>query len=835
MMEEYIIGQLDAIFYENPSNLYKVIRIQVEDSGSHLFSDDSIILTGQFPSLRFETSYQFYGQFVTHPKYGEQFAVSRYQAKEHASAKSLVQYLSSRIFTGIGSKTAENIVGALGTSAIDQILENPDVLDTIQGFPKKRKDSFIKILQEQEGTERIYLQLTQWGFTMGLAEKIFKTYEFSTLDLLQENPYRLVLDIEGIGFVRADQMAEAMGFEPDSKFRILAALYWVLREVSYQNGDTYMTQEECKEAARLLLEKARNFLIEDNLLEEALDLAILQERIIQIEDLVLLPSLFYAEKGIADSLKRIFDLQSTTYFEPEKLDAALEEISQKNEISYDQVQLKAMKIAINHPISIITGGPGTGKTTLVKGIIDLHLTLEDETNHDILLAAPTGRAAKRLSEMTGRPASTIHRLLGFTMENDGQADPFMAEERELEGSLLIIDEMSMVDTWLMNLLLKAIPYQMKIILVGDQDQLPSVGPGKVFADFIQSNIIQTIRLEKIYRQENESSIIDLAHTIRLGQVPSNLMDRKVDRSFIPCQDDQVIEVVSQIVERASNKDFTLQDFQVLAPMYKGQAGINRLNQALQSRLNPSQAGRREIEHFASVYRVGDKVLQLVNDSERDVYNGDMGIISAIFKDDETESGQEEIIVRFDDKELTYKKTELDQITLAYACSIHKAQGSEYPLIILPMVKSYGRMLRKNLLYTAVTRAKSRLVLVGNPNSFAHAIQTEERERNTLLPDLLHHHFDGTMSQNKETELAEKSDKQLNSTHILLDMEKKAFLHKEEREQVSSEVLFQLNEQSRQDEIQEGDTYQLTKKNIDLIDPMIGMDGVNPYEMKKQKY
>ena len=566
-----------------------------------------------------------------------------------------------------------------------------------------------------------------------------------------------------------------------------------------------------KKNGRKLLESSRRYLISDELLERAVELAVQNEQLIRLVDNLMIPSLYYAELNIVKKIDNYYQYEQIERFEEDEIDEAIEEVVKISGINYDESQRQALKTSIQSPISVITGGPGTGKTTLIKGIILLHSILHDYDleqatkkvdENPVLLAAPTGRAAKRMQETTGLPASTIHRLIGFN--RDSQVDEFYAAE--LEGSLLIVDEMSMVDTWLMNWLVQAIPYHLQVVLVGDKDQLPSVGPGKVFSDLIESDVLPVLRLEKIYRQAQNSTIIDLAHKIRQGILPDDFLMKQHDRSFIQAPAQQIGHVVQQIIVAAKKKGFDATNLQVLAPMYKGPAGINALNTLLQELLNPPKPRKREINHFDSVFRVGDKVLQLVNNSEDGVYNGDIGRIESIHFKKETASKVEEITVSFDNVELVYKKSDLDQLTLAYCTSIHKAQGSEYPLVILPLVDMFSRLLQKDILYTAITRAQSSLIMLGNPDSFYKAVTSEKEPRKTFLRDLLMVQFDKEASEDEDDEAEEQTKEEEPSQQT------------PEAEAIQMELEEQIEE-----------PLELTEATINQIDPMINMDGVTPYD------
>ena len=810
--EELVVGVVEAIFFENPSNFYKVVRISVDQDETDLLLDEELVITGMFASLHLDTEYQFFGKLTNHPKYGEQFAVTRYQQKAPTSYEGLVDYLSSSRFKGIGKVLAERIVDELGQDAIDTIISDSNALKDVTGLSKAKAEDLREGLLRHQGTERIFMQLSEWGFGPALSDKIYRAYESETITLIKENPYKLIEDVDGIGFNKADELAEQLDFDAEDINRIVAGIYVSVLELSNSDGDTYVPEEVAKKNGRKLLESSRRYLISDELLERAVELAVQNEQLMRLVDNLMIPSLYYAELNIVKKIDNYYQYEQIERFEEDEIDEAIEEVVKISGINYDESQRQALKTSIQSPISVITGGPGTGKTTLIKGIILLHSILHDYDleqatkkvdENPVLLAAPTGRAAKRMQETTGLPASTIHRLIGYN--RDSQVDEFYAAE--LDGSLLIVDEMSMVDTWLMNWLVQAIPYHLQVVLVGDKDQLPSVGPGKVFSDLIESDVLPVLRLEKIYRQAQNSTIIDLAHKIRQGFLPEDFLMKQHDRSFIQAPAQQIGHVVQQIIVAAKKKGFDATNLQVLAPMYKGPAGINALNTLLQELLNPPKPKKREINHFDSVFRVGDKVLQLVNNSEDGVYNGDIGRIEAIHFKKETASKVEEITVSFDNVELIYKKSDLDQLTLAYCTSIHKAQGSEYPLVILPLVDMYSRLLQKDILYTAITRAQSSLIMLGNPDSFYKAVTSEKEPRKTFLRDLLMVQFEKKASEDKEDESEENSKVEDKSSH-----------QNPESEAIQMELEEQIEE-----------SLELKEATINQIDPMINMDGVTPYD------
>lgn len=827
MSEEYLVGDIEAIYFENPSNFYKVVRITVDIEESTCQDYDAIVITGYFPNLQFETTYQFYGQMTRHPKYGEQFAVSHYQQITPTSKQGLIEYLSGPKFKGVGPVLAERIVDKLGEDALSLIASDRSVLDGIPGLKKAVADQMYEQIHENEGSENALMHLSQWGFGPALAEKIYRRYEANAIELLKENPYRLVEDIEGIGFRRADQLAEQLGFPADADERIIAAIYEAVQDLTFQNGDTYVDEAEALLLARTILENGRSVLIDDALLQKGLHLAVAGEHLQALDNTLLLPSVYYAELNTANQIERYLKYEQVDVFSDDAIHQAMDQLMSESMTPYDTIQQQTLMSTLKSPMTIITGGPGTGKTTLVKGIIRLYqlLTADVDTDKEdaisensglILLAAPTGRAAKRMQETTGLNATTIHRLIGFNRESD-QTDFF---SEELEGSLLIIDEMSMVDVWLMNWLMQAIPYHMRVVFVGDQDQLPSVGPGRVFADLIEANVIPVQSLEKIYRQEEDSTIVPLAHTVRQGYLPNNFLSKTHDRTFIRADAQQIGTAVSQIVHHAIASGFNKTDIQILAPKYKGPGGINEINQLLQEQLNPPKRGKREMTYFDRVFRVGDRVLQLVNDTDRGVFNGDIGYIEMIMTKEETDSKMAEMVVMFDDREMTYQASELGQLTLAYCMSIHKSQGSEYPLIIIPLVDKYSRLLRKDILYTAITRASDRLILIGDPESFHIAVTKEQPPRKTLLKELLEVKM---KKMNVSAEDAVESDSnKLTKKEVAT---KETTIKKEPINQLTEDNTASTNDATSH----LNEPEQLTLDNVNHIDPMIGMEKLTPWE------
>ncbi|OIK17021.1 hypothetical protein BIV60_01725 [Bacillus sp. MUM 116] len=738
---KFVKGKHLVTIFHNEQNLYTVLRIRVEETNDQ-YEDKEAVITGYFPKIHEQETYIFYGEFKEHPKFGLQFHTNHFRKDIPQTEQGVIAYLSSEMFKGIGKKTAENIVKTLGENAISKILNQPSLLDSIPKLPPDKAKLLYDTLMEHQGLEQVMVALNQYGFGPQLSMRIYQAYKETTLDIIQKNPYKLVEDIEGIGFGRADELGYQNGISGNHPDRIKAACLYTLENESMQTGHVYIHAKDLLETVKSLLEENKRDQIEfSDISNEAIKLEE-EGKIIGEEQRIYLPSLYFAEKGLVTSINRI--LGQTEYkdqFPESEFLLSLGNLEERLGVEYAPSQREAIQTALMAPMLILTGGPGTGKTTVIKGIVELYaelhgcsLEIKDYHKKDepfpFLLAAPTGRAAKRMSESTGLPAVTIHRLLGFNGMEGFDRD----ETTPLEGKILIVDETSMLDIWLANQLFKALPDNIQVILVGDEDQLPSVGPGQVLKDLLNSQRIPTVRLTDIYRQAEGSSIIELAHDIKKGYVPANVTAKQADRSFIRCSTAQVAQVVEKVALNAKNKGYSAKDIQVLAPMYRGPAGIDRLNVLLQEIFNPNPDGKRKEITFGDVkYRIGDKVLQLINQPENNVFNGDIGeIISIIYAKENTEK-QDMIYISFEGNEAEYTKQDLTQITHAYCCSVHKSQGSEFPIVILPITKSYYRMLRRNLIYTAITRSKQSLILCGEEDALRMGVErADELSRQTTL-------------------------------------------------------------------------------------------------------
>src|SRR5699024_7702023 len=694
---------------QNSDNYYTVIKVDVMDSNEDF--DHEVTIVGYFPQIVEGETYLFKGKVIEHPKYGKQLQADAFEKELPQTKQGVIHYLSSDLFKGIGKKTAETIVNKLGENALQKILDDPDVLEEIPKLNKQKRSTIVESIRENQAIERIMKKLNELGFGPKLAMSIYQTYKEETMNIIKQSPYRLVMDINGIGFQRADQIAEQIGISKDHNERVVAGVNYYLDQQSLQNGHTFLPIDILINGAYELLNHNQPEVVAKEQINDVIVEMMEESKIIIEDNNCFMPSLYYSEAKSVQIMHRLYQHQEDLK-EIEKSDLQLHigEIEDMNDVSYAEGQKNALETAINNKMMLLTGGPGTGKTTVIRGICELYSEIhgvsvdyddyQEGTDFPIVLAAPTGRAAKRLSESTGLEAMTIHRLIGWS--KDTQPDDVL--DNDIHAHLIILDEMSMVDTWLMYQFLRAVPDYAQIIFVGDEDQLPSVGPGQIFKDLIDSKVIPRVNLTEVYRQQEGSSIIDLAHKIK-NNIPVSINEKHHDRSFISCNSNQIASVVEKVVQGAVKKGYNMQDIQVLAPIYRGPAGINKLNQLLQDILNPKTEETRFLQYGEVEYREQDKVLQLINRPDDNVFNGDIGVVIGVYKAEENALGKDVIIVDYEGNEITYTKQDLSEVTHAYCCSIHKSQGSEFPIVIMPIVRQYFRMLQKNILYTGLTRAK----------------------------------------------------------------------------------------------------------------------------------
>ncbi|MDG3132686.1 ATP-dependent RecD-like DNA helicase [Streptococcus suis] len=819
MTEIYFSGTIDRIIFENPSNFYKILLLEIADTNAE-YDDYEIIVTGTIADIMEGEDYSFYGNLVTHPKYGQQLQITRYEKSKPTSA-GLVKYFSSDQFKGIGRKTAEKIVQLYGENTIDNILAEPEKLSQITGLSRKNMQAFVEKLRLNYGTEMILSKLAEYGIPNKLAFHIHDQYKEKTLQIIEENPYQLVEDVQGLGFTIADKIAESLGIASDSPQRFRAGMLFCLLNRSMETGDTYVEAKALLETSIELLEKSRHIELDPALVAQELT-GLIQEGKVQQEGTKIFDnSLYFAEEGIYKQLTRLMGQNGFKPFPRADVEAAITELESISALTYDAIQKEAIIQAITNPLFILTGGPGTGKTTVINGIIAVYAILHkiDLTRNreecPVLLAAPTGRAARRMNELTGLPAATIHRHLGLV---EGQDESY--RDDYLDADFIIVDEFSMVDTWLANQLFQNISSQTQVLIVGDAEQLPSVSPGQVLADLLNITKLPSITLDKIYRQSEDSTIVTLASQIRKGSLPPDFSDKKPDRSYFEVHNEQIPAMIERIVTAAIKSGIPAQEVQILAPMYRGPAGIDQLNTMTQALLNPLEDGELEFLHNEQAFRQGDRVIHLVNDAEANVFNGDLGYITDLLPAKYTDSKQDEITINFDGSEVTYPRNEWYKITLAYAMSIHKSQGSEFQVVILPITRTSHRMLQRNLVYTAITRSKSKLILLGEISAFDYAVKNAGTVRKTyLVPrfqgEMAEQNSKKTLTENNESKTATatqtqppgQSDKPKQTEPVTKNSQQLSLLDQDQPEKTSA--------QPRE--------YILTVDNLLTIDPMIGID------------
>lgn len=722
----FVEGSIKQYLFYNEENNYSVIRLDLLNTSeiSLLQYGPTVIVCGFFPRLEEKQVYRFYGEKKDHPKYGVQFQAERFERMIIQTRWGIIDYLSSDLFKGIGPKTAEKIVDILGVNALDEIANNPDVLDKIPHMNQTKKDSIKQTIVDNRLMESTLVWLYGFDVSPKMAIKIYQHFGFEATQVIKDNPYILMEEIEGIGFKRADEIALKIGFSYDHPLRIKAIIHYLIAEYMNKYGDTFLYLDKLVEYTLSYLNANPEFIISESQIRDQIDLLVDEHRLFLDDDKVSLFSLYKAELSVAKLLKQYIN-QNDHSIPLEVLQSNIKDFEVYNQISYTEVQVKAIISAIENQFVVITGGPGTGKTTVIKGIKQMIESLYPSKKKKIRLAAPTGKAAKRLSEACDAEATTIHRLLGIDYEGNFAYDEF----NYLDADVVIIDEVSMLDVYLAKQLFQAIKPGAKVILVGDDNQLPSVGPGQVLRDIMESDLFDIVKLNKIHRQAHDSSIISLAYDVLNQQVSEYLFQASDDMSFIRCLDQFLTNKLLGVIQQAIQNGYSLlEDIQVLVPMYKGINGIDNINQLIQEKFNP-HFKEHKINHLNKTFCFKDKVMQLINQPEDGVMNGDIGEVISIIED-------KEMIVDFSGVQVKYSPKDFDNLTLAYAISIHKSQGSEFRLVILPMVKSYAIMLKRKLLYTGITRAKEKLIMIGDYYALKQGILGEEQPRNTRLKDFL---------------------------------------------------------------------------------------------------
>lgn len=718
----FIKGSLYKEIYRNEINSYMVGLFKVKESGIDDFETGDIInITGTLPKLSDKKEYILYGNVVNHPKYGIQFNVDGFNISVPTKEEELVTFLSSDLFP-IGEKTAKKIVDTLKDDVINKILENKDCLKNIPRLTDKRIDRIYEVLKDYQDTSSVVIELTKLGFEMKESLSFLNKYNNKILDTVNNNIYELI-DSDDMSFTKIDEIAINMGIEEEDDRRIKALIIYVMKNLCFNNGDTYLEEEEI----------SFNLSTYVSITPEKFDYLIMQlvrEGKIVIEDKRYYLKKFYdAERYICERLCFLNDMSIMNNISINKYI----DNSKFNNITYDDTQLKAIESGVNNNITIITGGPGTGKTTIIKAIVNIIMDSKRVRDTDIALLAPTGRAAKKMMETTGLSAYTIHKYLGWDKDSNTFATDEYCPNKE---KYIIVDEVSMIDTLLMEALLKGIKRDIHLILVGDYYQLPSVSEGQILKDLIDSDCLPVIRLNKIYRQNEGSYILNLAYDVKNKNISEDLFIKKDDYLFINSDNDNTLSYVKEVVSKAIKKGYSDMDIQVLAPMYKGNNGIDNLNIMLQELFNPKDKSKKEIVFKDVIYREYDKVLQLVNDPDNNVYNGDIGYIEEIIVSDGKKIPNQ-ININYDGNIVEYTPDKFINFRHGYAISIHKAQGSEFDTVIIPITSNFKRMLYNKLVYTGVTRAKKSLIIVGEPNSFIYGINNDYVDnRKTTLKDFI---------------------------------------------------------------------------------------------------
>lgn len=726
-MKLYIKGNYrKTIFSSSKGYVIGLFKVrETNDEEMKLYINKSVTFTGYFHELNEDDMYCFYGETVDHPKYGIQFQVSDYERLKPEDEDGLVAFLSSDLFKGVGVTLAKSIVDTLGKNVLDEILKDESCLLLVPKMTAKKAHKIYETLSKYEESHQMIVYLTDLGFNMKDALDIYNIYKKDTIANIEHNPYKLIEDAD-VNFVKVDEIALKFDIKENDERRIKACIIYIMNKILFTNSDTYLIYDEIVEGVFNYLKIDLDIDEFDLLLNELIE----ENKIVLLDDKYYLKEMYDSETNIVKEISYLINNKISK----KDLDTRIEELESVNNIKYNDKQKEAIKKSLENNITIITGGPGTGKTTIIKAICELYMEINkldfDDAPNKIALLAPTGRASKRMSESTLLPASTIHRFLKWNKETN---EFLINEYNKTFQNLIIIDEVSMIDLKLLDSLFRGLTRNIKLVLVGDHHQLPSVGPGNILKDLIESDLIDTIYLDTLYRQDENSYIPTLAQEIKNNELSDTFLETKSDYTFLKCSSLSIKENLKNLCKQLVDKGYDYKRVQIMAPMYAGINGIDNLNKELQAIFNPNDNSKNEIKYGDVIYRENDKVLQLVNMPEENIYNGDIGVIKNILKIERKTF----IYIDFDGNLVKYESKDLNKITHGFIISIHKAQGSEFELIVMPICNSYKRMLYRKLIYTGITRAKKKLILIGEPQAFVYAVNNNNEiiRKTNLLEQL----------------------------------------------------------------------------------------------------
>lgn len=728
-MKNYIKGIYKQTIFQS-DNGYVIGTLKMKETTEQElqnYIDKTITFTGYFADLKLDDMYILYGEVVYHPKYGIQYQVSESVLVKPEDKDGIIAFLSSDLFPGIGEKMATKIVETLGEQTLDLILKEPECLNLVPKLSIKKQKQIFDILNQYEESHNTIVYLTELGFTMRDSLAIYHYYKENTIMEMEHNIYDIIDHVQEVTFPKVDKIAFKLDIQSTDERRIQAGLEYICKQISFETGDTYLELETIISAMKRYL----NVELDETICLAHLDTLCVLEKLVNVDGHYYLKSIYDAENVICSRLSYLATQKEKNY---KKIDSYLHALEEQMQIEYNDEQKKAIQMSLQQHVTIITGGPGTGKTTIIQAIVELYQILNgfepSEAETHIALLAPTGRASKRMSEATIFPATTIHRFLKWNLDNNEFA---VNEWNPASQQLIIVDEASMIDIELFGHLLKGLTKNIQLILVGDFNQLPSVGPGQVLKDLIKSNCIPTVKLERLYRQTKESYIPLLADEVKHNTLSQSFMEPKNDFLFIDCREEDILPAIQKLTQKLLETGYDQKKVQMMAPMYAGPVGIDALNKKLQQLWNPASTTKRELVVGDTIFREHDKVLQLVNMPEENVFNGDIGIIKYIIPAEQSKSKKNEIYVDYDGLEVKYLPQDFSKIKHGFIMSIHKSQGSEFDVVIIPMSTSYYRMLYRKLIYTGITRAKKKLILIGNPQAFLYGVSNDsERERATNL-------------------------------------------------------------------------------------------------------